>query len=66
MFYIFGVGVPYFSFGTLQENEIHDTALSDTNKYNLRILSSLNGFVECRASFYVQWGMKLSQVQNKI
>ena len=44
--YIFVVGVPYLGFGTLWENEIQSTASSDTNKYNLRILSSLGGFVE--------------------
>ena len=30
----------------------------------LRILSHLNGFVTCRASTYVQWGVSISQVQK--
>ena len=57
MFYIFGVGFHTSALEYCRENEIQDTALSDTNKYIFRILSSLNGFVECRASSYVQGGM---------
>ena len=38
------------------EDEFQDTASSDTNKYNLRIVSHLNVFFKCRGTSSVQWG----------
>ena len=58
-FYTFGVGILYFSFGTMLEDEFQDTASSDTNKYNLRIVSHLNVFffnVEELLLFSGGWG----------
>ena len=46
----------YLRFETLLEDEIWNTASSDTNKYCLKIMSSLNCFVKYRASSYAGEG----------
>ena len=34
--------------------------------YNLRTLSSLNGFVECRASSFIQWDVIISGTEHNM
>ena len=46
----------YINFGTLQDDEIQNISLSDTNKEKFFMLSRLSDFIVCSTSLYIWRG----------